>query len=107
MCIRDIFIYLYLFLIVLCGILVAFVVYFLNNIYGQAIKNLGERNKVAVMKWQEMTRDQKKYQQLAAQTPSVSTSCTYDKWHETQRILSNIQNTVSASVCYIIYDLTW
>ena len=77
--------------------------YFLNNIDGQAIKNLGERNKVAAMKWQEMTRDQKeKYQQLAAQTPSVSTSCTYDKWHETQRILSNMQDNVSDSVCYMI-----
>jgi len=47
------------------------------------------------MKWKEMDEEGKThYQQLATQLPSPSAS-SHDKWHETQRILTNMQDSVS------------
>lgn len=62
------------------------------------IPELREKNKAAARKWHAMSQDEvKRYFQLAAQLPTVSSSssCVYDKWHETQRILSNLQDNVS------------
>ena len=72
----------------------------------RAIKELAERNKLAAKKWQELGDDQKQhYHQLAVQVPSVSPdNATFNKWHETHRILSNLQDNVSDffSISYFI-----
>ena len=66
----------------------------------QSIKDLVVKNKIASTKWQQMDPAEKaKYEQLAAQLPSVSAE-SFDKWHETQRILKNMQENVCVcNVC--------
>ena len=59
------------------------------------LEDLGDKNREAAMKWNEMSQEVKqRYQQLAAQLPSPSDN-NYDKWYEAQRILSNMQDNVS------------
>lgn len=63
---------------------------------------MSERNRVAGQKWQESDSQEKmKYQQLAAQLPTVSVDENCDKWHETRRVLKNMQENVCI-LCYII-----
>ena len=52
-----------------------------------AIERLAENNRVAAKKWKEMSGE------AISSTCSTGSSC--DKWHETQRILSNMQDNVS------------
>lgn len=61
----------------------------------QIREDLGDKNKEAAKKWKEMSEKEKQhYQQIAAQVPCPSEG-KFDKWHETQRILSNLQDNVS------------
>lgn len=61
-----------------------------------AIKELGDKNTAAAMKWREIGEEEKQwYHQLASQIPSPAEGG-YDKWHETQRILTNFQDNVSS-----------
>ena len=64
---------------------------------GMAISELSEKNRAASTKWCSMTQeDKQRYFQLAMQVPTMSSpSDTTYKWHETQRILSNLQDNVS------------
>ena len=77
--------------------------YLTSSVEGQSIEDLGEKNRAAGAKWREMSEECKeKYKQLAVQLPLVTPDDTsYDKWHETQRILSNMQQNVSSVVCFI------
>ena len=60
--------------------------------------DLGDANKKAAKKWKEMSQDDKQnYRQMATQVPSPSEG-NFDRWHETQRILSNMQDNVSRCV---------
>ena len=72
----------------------------LNNIIeGKAIPELKDKNKATLAKWRVMSEEEKqRYYQLAAQVPTVSSpshsSLMYNKWHETHRVLSNLQENV-------------
>ena len=47
--------------------------YPLNYLDGQVLEDLGDKNREAAMKWNEMSQEVKqRYQQLAAQLPSPS-----------------------------------
>ena len=72
---------------------------------GQAIDDLGEKNRAAAVKWRVMSTEKKQYyQQQAAQLPSTFPSDTsYDKWHETQRVLSNMQDNVSEYALFFMW----
>ncbi len=59
----------------------------------------------ASVKWKALNQDERgKYEQLAAQIPTESSapgpSTHHDKWHETQRVLSNLQGNVSGICTY-------
>ena len=66
------------------------------TIEGKAIPELKDKNKAASLKWHDMSGEEKQqYYQLASQVPSVSSpSHNMYKWHETQRVLSNLQENV-------------
>ena len=73
---------------------------------GTAISVLGEKNRAASVKWKSLGQDEReKYQQLAAQIPTESSapgpSTHYHKWHETQRVLRNLQGNVRMVVPYV------
>lgn len=72
---------------------------------GLAIKNLGEKNKAAAAKWNAMDDEGKhQYHQLAAQLPIVTPDLpVYDKWHETQRVLTNMQDNVCHALLSVAF----
>ncbi len=69
---------------------------------GQALIDLGDKNRAASVKWRGMSREEKNhYYQLATQLPSPSdVSLGALGWHETQRILTNVQDNVSSVQCF-------
>lgn len=65
---------------------------------GQSCTDLGEKNKMASTRWQQLNREEKlKYEQLAAPLPSASGD-NVDKWHETRRVLKNLQENVCSYI---------
>ena len=70
-----------------------------HKIEGKALPQLKDKNKAASVKWYGMSEEEKqRYYQLAVQVPSISSpshnNIIYNKWHETQRVLCNLQENV-------------
>ena len=70
----------------------------IHTIEGNEIPDLGDKNRAAAVKWRAMSQEDKQpFFQLASQIPTVpqnASSSAYNTWHETQRILSNMQDNV-------------
>lgn len=91
----------------------------IHTIEGNEIPDLGDKNRAAAVKWRAMSQEDKQpFFQLASQIPTVpqnASSSAYNTWHETQRILSNMQDNVrwpydlfpSVSELYKSFQCEW